>query len=362
MAADASAQLKVISNGFVGLNTPTPARRFHVTQGNGANLPSTSGSTVAIFHKSANAGGNSFMSFIGNSGGTTGFNFGDEADENAGFIAYRHSSNQFEIRTNASGVAHVLDSNGNTGLGTASPGARLHVAGDIIYSGGTLSSDRRLKKNIESYNRGLETILSLNPVSYEYNGKAGISTTSKQIGIIAQELQKVEPELVTTFSHSEILDEEGTIKNHGEFLGIQDGAIKWLLVNAVKEQQAMIDVQAEKIAQLEESIANIGTATDNSSNNTNVTLNGYDLAELDQNRPNPFSNSTTIDYIIPTEAQNAEINIFGQSGQLLKTVTLQHVGKGTITLDAEDLPSGTYSYQLVVDGRGVETNNMILNK
>ena len=42
----------------------------------------------------------------------------------------------------------------------------------------------------------------------------------------------------------------------------------------------------------------------------------------------------------------------------MKTVAIQHLGKGTLIVDADDLPSGTYSYTLNVDGRTIKTSKM----
>jgi hypothetical protein len=251
----------------------------------------------------------------------------------------------------------------DVGIGRTSPTVKLDVNGDIRYNG-TISnaSDKRLKSNINSFNYGLNEVLQLNPVTYNYNGLAGISnTTELNTGLVAQELAKVAPTLVSEFEHVEYTDAEGTeIKETGTYLQIEESAIKYMLVNAIKDQQELIEAQAEKIAALEEAINTIGV--NGTLNRSEITLNSYDLAELAQNKPNPFNGTTVIDYVVPSNAQNAQISIFGTNGQLLKTLDIDHVGEGSLTVNASDLPSGTYSYQLIVDGRSVETHKMVSAK
>ena len=108
----------------------------------------------------------------------------------------------------------------------------------LVYSnGGTLTStnpsDSRLKDNIVSLNYGLNEILKLRPVSY--NWKDDKINQGKQFGFIAQEVQEVMPELVKEFKTEE-----------GNRLGLDKEGIYAALVNAIKEQQAQIkELKAE---------------------------------------------------------------------------------------------------------------------
>jgi len=270
----------------------------------------------------------------------------------------------------SSAVALRVAGSGDIGIGTASPTAKLSVNGTANKPGGGdwgMFSDKLLKNNVQTYEAGLAEVLQINPVTYNYNGLANIEDTDKlHIGIVAQELQKIAPYMVSEVPVTEVImtGEGETYKEElGEtnnYLHVDATGIRYMLVNAIKEQQLMIENQAEKIAILQEAISGIGSSE--SINNTSITLSTYDLAELDQNTPNPFRSSTTIAYIVPTDAQNAEINVYGQNGQLMKSLTIDHVGQGTLTVNAEDLPSGTYSYQLVVNGRNIQTNTMVITK
>lgn len=252
-----------------------------------------------------------------------------------------------------------VTSNGNVGIGSANPSEKLTVNGNILATGTITPSDKTLKSDVNSFELGLDKLMQISPATYRYTGEAGITSTRQHVGVIAQEFAKIVPEAVSPYTHVEE-DDDGNVLSTEEFLSVDEKVITYMLVNSIKEQQAMIEAQAEKIAQMEEVINTIG-ATDKT-NNTNVTLAGYDLAELNQNRPNPFNGETAIDYVIPTDAQSAKISIFGQNGQMIKTLDIEHVGKGTLNITADDLPAGTYSYQLIVDNRSVKTNKMVLSK
>ena len=93
---------------------------------------------------------------------------------------------------------------------------------------------------------------------------------------------------------------------------------------------------------------------------TEVIVRGTDLASLGQNRPNPFNGETVIDYDIPAAAKESVVNFYNPNGQIIKTVALDHTGLGQLIFKASDIPSGTYSYSLVIDGNKVSTKQMVL--
>ena len=108
-----------------------------------------------------------------------------------------------------------------------------------------VTSDQRLKTDIQKYGEGLKELDQIQPVSFRYNGKEGLPTDKRYIGILAQELQKVAPHMVS--------EEEGEEEN--KYLKVDGGAFTYMLINAVKEQQASINALSEKVAKLEAYIA-----------------------------------------------------------------------------------------------------------
>ncbi|MFA5931977.1 MAG: tail fiber domain-containing protein [Candidatus Paceibacterota bacterium] len=74
----------------------------------------------------------------------------------------------------------------------------VNTTGCTLATGGTISctSDVRMKKNIEDINYGLDTIMKLRPVVYNWNYE--VDGSIKNLGFIAQEVETVVPKLVAT--------------------------------------------------------------------------------------------------------------------------------------------------------------------
>ena len=84
------------------------------------------------------------------------------------------------------------------------------------------------------------------------------------------------------------------------------------------------------------------------------------MVRMDQNKPNPFSESTVIKLNIPKDTKSASIFIYDLSGKQVKSIPVNERGKTDITVYASDLTSGMYIYSLVVDGSVCVTRKMIL--
>lgn len=135
--------------------------------------------------------------------------------------------------------------NGNVGIMTAQPNARLSVSGDASKTGGgmwAVWSDARLKKNIVPYQSGLKEILQISPVRFQYNELSGEEDTSKNyVGIIAQEIEKILPATIT-------IKKDDVLEDKRMFDGSE---LIYTLINAVKEQQQKIEALEKKIILLE---------------------------------------------------------------------------------------------------------------
>jgi len=76
-------------------------------------------------------------------------------------------------------------------MGRAAQALKVDAAGHV----GTVLSSARFKDNIKPMDNVSEVILSLKPVTFRY--KKGLDPTSTtQFGLIAEEVEKVAPELV----------------------------------------------------------------------------------------------------------------------------------------------------------------------
>ena len=105
------------------------------------------------------------------------------------------------------------------------------VGGDI-----TISSDARLKSNIVSLGSTLSKLLLIDGKSYEKDGK-------QRIGVLAQEIQEVFPELV--------------IEDGNEMLAVNYQGLVPVLINALKEQDKIIKSQEERLTNIEKVIAKL---------------------------------------------------------------------------------------------------------
>jgi hypothetical protein len=126
-----------------------------------------------------------------------------------------------------------IDEDGNVGIATTSPTALLSVNGAANKPGGgtwAVFSDVRSKENVIDYKRGLNELLKLRPVSFNYKSefKWGDKT---YVGLIAQEVEKVVPTMV----------EQKEVNGIKDFREVDPNEINYMLINAVKEQQKMIE-------------------------------------------------------------------------------------------------------------------------
>ncbi|MFC0605352.1 tail fiber domain-containing protein [Winogradskyella pulchriflava] len=133
------------------------------------------------------------------------------------------------------GSANYFSDNVGIGIGPAAtnPNAELVVVGDIEYTGTiTDVSDRRLKENLEPINNVLERLQNIK--GYSYN-MISDETKEREYGVIAQDLQKVFPEMVS------VIDSEN------QYLGVSYIQMIPVLLEAIKEQQSIIESQNEKL-------------------------------------------------------------------------------------------------------------------
>ena len=140
----------------------------------------------------------------------------------------------------------VVHSNGNVGVGTGTttaPAEKLHVSGNIVATGDITAfySDERLKDFDGRIDNALEKVSMLNGYYYTGNEVAaelGYDTETRQVGVSAQEVESVLPEVVKTAPIS--LDEETDYKT------VQYEKLVPLLIESIKELKAEIEELKKK--------------------------------------------------------------------------------------------------------------------
>ncbi len=239
-------------------------------------------------------------------------------------------------------------------LSTGQGGAALFVDGDAAKNTGgsswIVTSDARLKENINSYTDGLNELMKINPVKYHYTAASGMDASREYIGVLAQQLKEVAPYMVGKFRN---------LKDNQEYYNVDNSAMTYMLINAVKELNTKLeDVQAENtnLKQCVESLCN------NSAAASKVGITEMNSSSLFQNQPNPFNQTTVIRYQLSGDANNGKIIIRDLNGNLVKQLSISQSGKGQVTINANELAQGTYTYTLEIGGMSVDTKLMVVTK
>ncbi len=164
---------------------------------------------------------------------------------------------------------------------------------------------------------------------------------SVNYGLDAEQLKSVFPKLVQQ-------DKEGNYSiNYIEIIP--------LLVKSINEL-------SEELAQLKGEDKKFVRKAKSEATGIEENVSDIDMVRMDQNKPNPFVESTVIGLNIPEKTQKANIFIYDLSGKQIQNVTVAERGETNITVYASDLGTGMYIYTLVVDGNVVVTRRMIVSE
>ena len=125
-----------------------------------------------------------------------------------------------------------------------------------------------------------------------------------------------------------------------------------LLVQSVKELSSMI----EEMGGMPSKAKNMGGTTGVES------AEQTELLSLAQNKPNPFTTSTSIEVAVPQSVRSATMFIYDMSGKQVRQIDIRERGKVSVAVTAEGLSAGMYLYSLIADGKVVSTKRMILTK
>ena len=154
----------------------------------------------------------------------------------AGPTGQYHSASELYVDSNIDMNKHNLTNTGNIGIGITNPIEKLEVNGTIKANAFLYSSDERLKEKIQKINNSLNKITKLNGVSYIWKENG-----AKSIGLTAQNVEIIFPELVNT-------NKDSGLKS------VEYGNLVAPLIEAIKEQQIILNKQKESITELQNQI------------------------------------------------------------------------------------------------------------
>ncbi len=255
-------------------------------------------------------------------------------------------------------------------------------------------SDESLKTEIQDMENAIEMLMAFQPKTYYHQQPANRSLAlgeGIQYGFLAQEVMEFAPELVKEVQIPELSDSTGFIEGTSlNLLGVQYESIIPLLVAGFQEivtqqaaglavQEGTIAAQNEVIADLEatvtdqaaeieamksqmgqliSSVAAMQQKTQNCCQNQNTETGSLinqaiekKQMELGQNVPNPFDQSTRIDFTLPSEAQ-VILEISDAQGRPIRKLIDGQMSQGqhSFTFDGSGLASGIYYYTIYANG------------
>lgn len=376
------AQLKVANNGNAGiqLGTSTPLSALSINGvGSANNMVDITGTTNGLnVKRTGTANYHWTYGIIGTSDVTASCNVGIRGQSySPSPLDSRRAWGLFGLAGNSTsgynyGVFGTIygSQNGAGIVGTVGNNQDVDVpgiyagyfVGDVKVTGlinGVMvgNSDKRYKKNIVDLatKATLNNVLQMMPVEYNLNqiyteSKGDTATVKKALydeksqmfmkkhyGLIAQEFQKLYPDLVY---------EDGN-----GYLSINYIGIIPLLIESIKELNS--EIAALKMSVNSGSVSKVKSSGD-------IPVAETQVAALYQNSPNPFSQTTQIKYYLPSTVQSALLCIYDLQGKQLKQINISERGNGSQLISAAEFAAGIYLYGLIADGNEVDVKRMIL--
>ena len=405
-----SKRITITSGGKVGVGTATPSYKFDVFGGTNAS------DTIAVIRALVKKTGNfDIPALYGNSQPAAGYGIGVLGEGNyigsygnGGSIGCVGVSGSVGVDGEASEVGNVnsltgvqgLTAGGTTCVGvygsgtgattnyglygeqtdTASADYAIVGIGDVYAWRYFQASDAKLKKNINAFSGALDKVSRLTIATYQFDQAkypGAALPGGNQIGFIADNIQSLFPELIKTGD----LPAGATRSARGKitYNTIPDvKAVNYVgmipvLAEAIKEQKMIVDqkdaliaAQNDKIAQLESKFNQLAVLLQQNGKITPEQLKAVQIstekASLGQNVPNPSNGVSNISFYLPAGVQSASLQVVNALGVVVKSIPVSQRGNGQVALDATEFAAGQYSYSLIVDGKAVDTKNMMMTK
>jgi hypothetical protein len=361
-------RLRITGTGRIGIGVTNPQTGYALTIN-----PVSSGGAIYI-----NDPGNGYFALGTKSGNTgEGFRMNISSTTNPNSAIRGHTSgNGFGVLAEATGPSgfgiegYSSQSYGLwAGTGDASSYA-AYFSGDVFCSGSYGGSDENLKQGIGDFSSAMDIINQLHPKFYRYrqdgNYKLMNLPQGDHYGLIAQDVEKILPNLVkgTKFYPAKAVPSESENLQNAEVINFK--ALNYtelipIMIKGVQEQQAVIRQQQQQLEQQQQQINDLKQMVQTLAGLNNNLSGSLNNASLQQNTPNPFNQNTTIRCYVPSSVKQAQLMVYSLDGRRLKSFILKG-GINEINMAAGTLASGQYTYSLLIDGKNIDSKNMILMK
>lgn len=259
------------------------------------------------------------------------------------------------------------------------------VFGSALASGGSwVNSDARFKQEIKPIGNALDLISQLEGSTYTFDRENFPERNfgeGLQYGFIAQNLQEVLPEMVKA-------DDDG-------FLAVNYDAVVPLLVEGMKAQQVQLETQTEvietqakdleaakvaneelnnqvseqqvvleqqdlAIRQMQEDLQELKNSMQPAANGTSATSD--ETSQLFQNRPNPFRETTEINFYLPNTVGQATLVVYSLDGKEMMSFNNLSRGYSKVVVEGGQLEAGNYVYRLIADDEVIGSKTLVLSK
>jgi hypothetical protein len=238
--------------------------------------------------------------------------------------------------------------------------ATLDVNGLTFTNSLVVSSDKRLKRNVNKISNAMQTINKLNGVTYLWEDKKYPEKNLDnlpQAGFLAQDVEEIYPVSV--------------LKDQNGFYAMNYNTFIPLLTEGQKELYSELQLEKEKNAQLQKDLISLSEKVEmlmekveNCCASNQSKLINETPSTLFKVYPNPASKEITTEQFIPVNSKSAEILISDVTGRVIKRVAIDCYGHCNISTE---LPSSIQNNMivcsLIIDGKVIASEKIaVINK
>jgi len=226
--------------------------------------------------------------------------------------------------------------------------------GNVFTTGLYLPSDEKLKTNVKDEVSVLDKLTQLDAVTYTFKENEHLNLPGGlQHGFMAQNLEEVFPELLTTINKP-IFDKEDKEIGTYEYKAVNYVGMVSILTSSIQELKEEVKTLKNQIEAM-----NIQAASDKEEAQLNTQDEVGEVGfSMEQNKPNPFTNQTVINYTLPSNTK-ATISVVDLSGKFIKDYNVSNE-KGQLTINSSEIGRGIFVYALISDNEVIITRKMII--